>query len=56
MVSLQFLEVLISTELYKLSAWEQFTQKHSKVGEIRGAVRNLVEYGTVKAGNFGLVG
>jgi len=48
MASFQFLEVLTSTELYKLSAWEQFTQKHSKVGEIRSAGQNSVEYGTVQ--------
>ena len=45
-MSLQFLEVLTSTELYKLSVWEQLRLKHSKVGEIQGAGQNLVEDST----------
>ena len=45
MLSCEFFEVLTSTELWKLSAWEQFTQNYSKVGEIWGAGRNSVIYG-----------
>jgi len=54
MVSYQFLEVLTSTELYELSAWEQFTQKHSKSGQNSGAGQNSVEYGTLVEKNINL--